>query len=168
MVFRILDASAFYAGIPFGSLDEHYTTPLVFDEIQHIKKNHFALETLIQTKRLFIREPESNFVEMVRKKAQESGDIQELSKEDISILSLCVELKGELITDDFAISNVAKNFGLTVSPIMTGGIQDVGKWVYYCAGCSKEFSKISVCPQCGNPLRKKLLKWKSSTAPLNK
>ena len=127
MVFKILDASAFYAGIPFGSSDRYYTTTLVLDEIQHIKKNYNALETLIQTKRLFIREPELNFVEKVRQKAQESGDIQELSKEDISILSLSLELKGELITDDFAVSNLAKNFKIKVSPIMTSGIKNVGK-----------------------------------------
>ena len=168
MVFKILDASAFYAGIPFGSSDKYYTTTLVFDEIQHIKKNYDALETLIQTNRLFIIEPKLNFVEKVRKKAQESGDIQELSKEDISILSLSLELKGELITDDYAVSNLAKNFKIKVSPIMTSGIKDVGKWIYYCLGCGKKFSNISNCPQCGNSLKRKLLKGKSSTIPFNK
>ena len=163
MVSRILDASAFYAGIPFGSLEEHHTTPLVFDEVQHIKKNHDALETLIQTKRLMIREPDTKFVEQIKNKAQESGDIQELSKEDISILALCLELQGELVTDDFAVSNVASNLGIKVSPVMTSGIKDVGKWVYYCVGCGKQFEKISECPQCGNPLKKKLLKEKTSS-----
>ena len=158
MVFRILDASAFYAGIPFGSLEEHHTTPLVFDEVQHIKKNHDALETLIQTKRLMVREPESKFIEQIKNKAKESGDIQELSKEDVSILALCLELQGELVTDDYAVSNVASNLGIKVSAIMTSGIKDVGKWIYYCVGCGMQFSKISECPQCGNPLKKKLLK----------
>ena len=162
MVFRILDASAFYAGIPFGSLEEHHTTPLIFDEVQHIKKNHDALETLIQTKRLMIREPEQEFVEQIKNKAKESGDIQELSKEDISILALCLELQGELVTDDFAVSNVASNLGIKVSAIMTSGIKDVGKWVHYCVGCGMQFSKMSECPQCGNPLKKKLLKNQAS------
>ena len=31
------------------------------------------------------------------------------------------------ITDDFAISNVGKNLGLNILPIMTKGIKDVGK-----------------------------------------
>ena len=160
MVFRILDASAFYAGIPFGSLEEHHTTPEVFDEVQHIKKNHDALETLIQTKRLMVRNPEDEYVKIIKNKAGESGDIQELSKEDISILALCLELQGELVSDDFAVSNVASNLGIKVSSIMTSGIKDVGKWMYYCAGCGIEFEKISECPQCGNPLKKKLLKKK--------
>ena len=42
MDFRILDASAFYAGVPFRSSEDCYTTSLVYDEIQHIKKNHDA------------------------------------------------------------------------------------------------------------------------------
>jgi endoribonuclease Nob1 len=158
LVFRILDASAFYAGVPFGSLEEHHTTPEVFDEVQHIKKNHNALETLIQTKRLMVRQPEIEFIKMIKRKANESGDIQELSKEDISILALCLELQGELVTDDYAVSNVASNLGIKVSPVMTDGIKDVGKWVHYCSGCGIQFTKISECPQCGNPLKRKLLK----------
>ena len=55
MDFRILDASAFYAGVPFRSSEECYTTPLVYEEIQHIKKNHDALGTLLETNRLKIR-----------------------------------------------------------------------------------------------------------------
>ena len=46
MDFRILDASAFYAGVPFRSSEDCYTTSLVYDEIQHIKKNHDVLGTL--------------------------------------------------------------------------------------------------------------------------
>ena len=164
MVFRILDASAFYAGIPFGSLEEYHTTSQVFDEVQHIKKNHDALETLIQTKRLMIREPEEKFIEIIKNKAADSGDIQQLSKEDISILALCLELEGELVSDDYSVANVASNLGITVSSVMTSGIKDVGRWEYYCVGCGIQFSKISVCPQCGNPLKKKLLKNKSTPA----
>ena len=158
MDFKILDASAFYAGIPFGSIEAYYTTPQVFDEVQHIKKNHDALGTLIQTNRLMIREPEERFVKRIKNKAKESGDIQELSNEDISILALCLELDGQLVSDDFAVSNVASNLGINVSSIMTSGIRDIGKWIYYCIGCGVQFTKISECPQCGNPLRKKLLK----------
>ena len=91
-----------------------------------------------------------------------TGDYNQLSKEDISLIALCLQLNSELVTDDFAVSNVAKNLGLTVSPVMTLGIKDVGNWVYFCPGCHKNFSKSTECPICGNPLRKKLLKNKYS------
>jgi len=162
LVSRVLDASAFYAGIPFGSQIESYTTPNVYDEIKHIKKNHDALGILLETKRLTIIEPEKEYTDVVIKMSKTTGDFNELSKEDISSIALCLKLNGELITDDFAASNVAQNLGLNVSPLMTRGIKDVGNWVYYCPGCHKNFSKYIECPNCGNQLRKKLLKNKSS------
>ena len=158
MVSRVLDASAFYAGVPFGSQIDSYTTPKVYDEIKHIKKNHDALGILLETKRLTIIEPEKEYIDVVIKMSKTTGDFNQLSNEDISLIALCLQLNNELITDDFAISNVAKNLGLNVSPIMTLGIKDVGNWIYYCAGCHKNFAKTKECPVCGNPLRKKLLK----------
>ena len=167
MDFKIVDASAFYAGIPFGTLDACYTTTIVYDEIKHIKQNQDALGTLLETGRLRIRDPEKETLEFILKKSKETGDLQQLSKQDISVLALCYELKGELITDDFAISNVSENLGVKVSPIMTSGIKDVGKWIHYCSGCEKSFQKGVECPQCGNPLKRKLIKSKSPSIPVN-
>ncbi len=90
MVSRILDASAFYVGIPFRSQIECYTTPQVYDEIKHIKKNHDALGILIQTKRLKIIDPETKYKDLVVKMAKATGDFRNLSKEDISSISLCL------------------------------------------------------------------------------
>ena len=162
MVSRVLDASAFYAGIPFGSQIDSYTTPQVYDEIRHIKKNHDALGILLETKRLTMIQPEKEYTDVVIKMSKTTGDFNQLSKEDISSIALCLQLNGELITDDFAVSNVAQSLGLKVSPIMTMGIKDVGNWIHYCPGCHKNFLKHKECPICGNQLRKKLLKNKSS------
>ena len=158
MDFRILDASAFYAGVPFRSSDICYTTTLVFDEIKHIKKNHDALGTLLETNRLKIREPDVESTKTAILAAKNTGDFPQLSKQDISIIALCIENKGDIITDDFAISNVAKNLGLKITPIMTKGIKDVGKWVHYCPGCRTNHTSGTECPACGTPLKRKLLK----------
>jgi len=156
--FRILDASAFYAGVPFRSSHEYYTTSLAYDEIKHIKKNHDALGTLLETNRLKVMEPDEKSTESAIKAAKDTGDYPQLSKQDISILALCIEMNGEIITDDFAISNVAKNLGLKISPIMTGGIKDVGRWIHYCPGCRTNHANKKECPACGTPLKRKLLK----------
>ncbi len=158
MVFRILDASAFYAGIPFSTTDEFFTTSLIFDEINHIKKNHGAIETLMETKRLKITDPDSEFVEKIKTASKKTGDFNQLSKQDISVIALCLQMNGEIITDDFAISNVAKNLKLKVSPLMTSGINDVGNWIHYCPGCRKNFESGSECPLCGTQLKRKLIK----------
>lgn len=158
MDFRILDASAFYAGVPFRSSNDCYTTSLVYDEIKHIKKNHDALGTLLETNRLKIREPDKESTKNAIMAAKDTGDFPQLSKQDISIIALCIEMNGEIISDDFAISNVAKNLGLKISPIMTQGIKDVGKWIHYCPGCRTNHTNKKECPMCGTPLKRKLLK----------
>jgi len=158
--FRILDASAFYAGVPFSSSEDCYTTSLVYEEIKHIKKNHDALGTLLETNRLKIREPDPESTKTAIKASKDTGDFPQLSKQDISIIALCIELNGEIISDDYAISNVSKNLGLKISSIMTKGIEDVGTWIHYCPGCRTNHTSGKVCPMCGTPLKRKLLKSK--------
>ncbi len=157
MASRVLDASSFYAGIPFSSQEISFTTPLVFEEIKHIKKEEEAITALIELKRLQVIEPERKFNEIVRQKAIETGDFHNLSEEDISVIALCLQLGGELLTDDFAISNVAKHLNLEVLPVMTKGVVKTN-WIYFCSGCEKSFSKLSVCPICGNRLRRRSTK----------
>lgn len=158
MASRVLDASAFYAGIPFASQEKSYTTSVVFDEIKHIKKNHDVLKILVETRRLEIFDPEQEYITKVLSSAKEIGDFQNLSKGDVSVIALCLQLGGELVTDDFAISNTAKHLNLKVIPIMTQGISKVKDWVYFCSGCEKIFSKIIQCPICGSKLSRKSAK----------
>ena len=158
MVFRIIDASAFYAGIPFRSSNEFYTTSLIFDEIKHIKKNHGAIDIVLATNRLKIQDPSSEFIDIAIEESKKTGDFNQLSKQDVSLIALCLQRKGELITDDFAISNLAKNLDIKVSPLMTSGIKDVGIWIFYCPGCRKNFDSGSECPSCGSILKRKLIK----------
>ena len=152
----MLDATAFYAGIPFRSQDSYYVTTSVYEEIKHIKKNHGALEVLLNSKRLIIREPDDKFLKKIRNIAKKTGDLDSLSDEDISSIALSLELNTALISDDFAVSNVAKQVGLVIIPIMTKGIKIVGKWIHYCSSCGIS-SKEVTCPNCGNKLRKKLV-----------
>ena len=158
MVFRVLDATAFYAGIPFASNDSFMTTSIVYEEIQHIKTKQGALEMLQQTNRLQIRDPNKESINIVKNTADKTGDSTTISKQDISIIALALENKIELITDDFAVTNVAKQLKIQTLSLMTQGISTVGKWISYCSICGKEFSKEKECPICGNKLNRKLIK----------
>ena len=154
----MLDSSAFYAGIPFSSNEPSYITSLVYNEIEHIKKDHDAIQILIETKRITVNEPENRFVTTTINAAKKSGDFPNLSDEDISTIALSLQLDAELVTDDFAVSNVAKNLNIKVIPVMTDGIKNVVTWKYYCPGCKIDFSKITVCPRCGNKLKRKVMR----------
>ena len=158
MVFRVLDATAFYAGIPFSSNDSFMTTSVVYQEIQHIKMKQGILDMLQQTNRLQVRDPEKNTITIVNDIAEKTGDSQTISEQDISIIALALENKIELITDDFAVTNVANQLRIKTSSLMTQGIKVVGKWISYCSVCGKEFSKRKECPVCGSKLNRKLVK----------
>ena len=158
MVSRVLDASAFYSGLPFTSETTSYTTPQILDEIQHIKGKYDMTQVLIDTGRLKIAEADEQDIKIVKEIARQTNDITKLSKQDISILALCKNLNGELITDDFAISNVAKTMKINVIPVMTEGIKYVGKWIYYCPRCKENFKGVTKCERCGGVLNRKLLK----------
>lgn len=158
MAFRVYDASAFYAGIPFASAQPGYTTTLVFEEIKHIKQSHGALDVLLDTGRLQIRDPDSENISFVTNYSKKTGDFQKLSNADISAVALAIQINGELVSDDFAISNLAKNLGILVIPSMTKGIKIVGKWRYFCPACKKEFSSVQNCPNCATKLKRRLFK----------
>ena len=87
---------------------------------------------------------------------KKTGDRDSLSDEDISSVALALELDADLISDDFAVSNVAKHLCVIIIPIMTKVIKTVGKWIHYCSSCGIS-SKESICSNCGNKLRKKLV-----------
>ena len=153
-----MDATAFYAGIPFTSNDSFMTTSAVYEEIQHIKTKQGALEMLQQTNRLQIRDPDKEFISIVKDTANKTGDITTISEQDISIISLALENKIELITDDFAVTNIARQLKIQTISLMTNGINIIGKWISYCSMCGKEFSKQKECPICGSKLNRKLIK----------
>ena len=158
MVFRVLDATAFYVGIPFSSNDSFMTTSAVYQEIQHIKTKQGILDMLQQTNRLQVRDPEKDTITIVNDIAEKTGDSQIISEQDVSIIALALENKIDLITDDFAVTNVANQLGIKTSSLMTQGIKVVGKWISYCSVCGKEFSKGKECPICGSKLNRKLVK----------
>lgn len=168
MASRILDATSFYAGIPFSSQEQSFTTTLVFEEIKHIKKSHDAVQILIDLGRLKIIEPEQKNIDFILEKARNTGDLLNLSKEDVSVLALCLQLNGELVTDDYTVSNVAKHLNVRVIPIMTKGISKIFDSVYFCPACNKIFEKMSDCPICGSKLKKKSAERKPSSNPIRK
>ncbi len=158
MAFRVLDASAFYAGVPFGSSAECCTTPLVYEEVRHIKRDHDALGVLIETGRLRIMEPGPGSTEAAERAARKTGDLRQLSRQDVSVVALGLEVGGDIVTDDFAVSNVARSLGIVALPVMTGGIRDAGRWIHYCPGCRRRQGRGSECDRCGTPLRRRLVR----------
>lgn len=164
----VLDASAFYAGVPFGSSERYITTPEVYGEIAHIKRRQGAIRALRDAGRLRVISPNHTSLERVRCAAQTSGDAPSLSSADVTVLALAVQTHLPLITDDYAVSNTASELGVRAMPVMTGGIRRAGRWTYWCPACNSRRSPSHICGICGNPVRRRLLYGKAHAGPLNK
>ena len=161
----ILDTSAFLAGYSVQKSDEFiYTVPLVREEIKEGTINKLRFENAIKLGTLKIIEPENIYRDKVLTVVKKIGDDQILSDTDIQIISLGLQLKTNgmkptIISDDYAVQNVADKLGFNFQGLITPGIKRRYKWINYCPGCKKKFKDPpinKICTICieliGNPL----------------
>ncbi len=158
----VLDATAFYAGVPYTGQGTYYTTDLVVKEVSHRKKKATSIEDLVEARRLRIYHPDKRYRKMVVEAAGKSGDLSHLSNTDISVVALALEFKSRdlkvmIISDDYSVENLAHILGVKSVAVMTGGIKKVVRWSIYCGGCGKVFQDKDgkVCDVCGSRLKRK-------------
>ncbi len=146
-VWNILDSCAFFSQIhPDGKIA---TVSNIENElINRQSKQYFSN---LKHKGLEIREPSPKSEIYVRKKAQETGDLDVLSEIDIKILSLGYELKGTIISDDFAIQNVSLYMKLNSISCNGKEIKELRKWKFKCSACNLvSNNKEKSCSVCGS------------------
>jgi endoribonuclease Nob1 len=152
-----IDAGAFYSGIIFLSSSLRYcTTYAVLDEVKHIKKSHGAIEALIESNTLQIVNSDRKSIQKVVAVARETGDYAKLSGADISIIALALQLEIVLVTNDYAVANVANILKIPVKSVAGKGIRQTRRWMAYCSACGRAFGpNAKECRLCGNKLRRK-------------
>jgi UPF0271 protein len=100
--------------------------------------------------------PDEETVERIERAARETGDAGELSETDIRLVSAAFELDAPLVTDDYAMQNVAEKLGVDVEVIAREGIDEERDWLFQCGGCGREFDEHhDRCPICGSELTRK-------------
>ena len=163
----ILDTSAFIAGFdPLTIQDEQYSVPLVKDELVSNSLPWTRLSTAVGSAKLKIKQPSVEFVEMVREASKKVGDVLSLSEADQQVLALALQLRNAgytplIVTDDYAIQNVANQIGVKFAPLMTFGIRFRLHWILYCPACHKKYPsdyRLKVCEVCGTMLKRKPLR----------
>jgi UPF0271 protein len=121
-----------------------------------------VLETLILNERIKILEPSEESLKLIKSSITQIGETR-LSDADISIIALAKEFNVPLVTDDFAICNLAKTLSIELLNLGTKGIKDSRKWVKFCKSCGKGYpSTQTVCSLCGNKLRIRFKKMNGS------
>lgn len=166
MTCYITDSAVFIMGNCNLDCSLMITVPSVADELK--SRDAVLRFDLAKEAGLRVEWPEPEMVKEVRKKAEQTRDSEELSKTDIEILAKALEHRdrGILLTDDYAVQNVAVQLGIQVKPIAQKKIRDVIIWQKQCIGCRKTFDKGDVCLICGSALkkkRKKIIKEKSQS-----
>ena len=104
---------------------------------------------------LRIFRPSASNASKVRDAAARTGDLEKLSATDIEVIAVALETGGTIITDDFAIENVASQLGLRFLGADLKPISREIKWQFRCTGCGKKFSSHrKQCPVCGHEVRR--------------
>lgn len=152
----ILDTSAFLSGKPINfEKNKIITSQSVSDELKPGGRQYNAFQFLIE-KGLTIKIPSTESVKKIKEIINKTGDINRLSKTDIEILALALDInnngkKAVIITDDYSIQNVANNLNIEFEPINQSGITKRFIWTCRCRGCSRNFKEnIKICPICGS------------------
>jgi UPF0271 protein len=147
----VLDSSAF--------IQEYHTDesigsiPMVREELED--ESAFRFDAL-EGSGMHLHIPEPETVERVERAATETGDEGVLSRTDIRLVAAAFELDGQLVTDDYAMQNVAEKLSVGVEVIARNGIEEQRDWRFQCQGCGREFDEDQDrCPVCGSDLTRK-------------
>jgi UPF0271 protein len=163
----VLDTSALVAGLdPFSIDEEQYTVPLVREEMAENSIQSVRFKTAIENGRIKIKSPERPFLEKAKVFAVAVGDSYFLSKADLQVLGLALELKTNgysptIATDDYSIQNVASQMSVEFASLSTFGIRRRLQWIRYCPACHKEYRsdyRSARCEVCGTEMKRKPLR----------
>jgi len=148
---QVLDASAFIH--EYHTDEPMATIPQVREELEDESGYRFdALEG--SGMHLHIPDPET--VERIERAARETGDLGELSRTDVRLVAAAFELDGTLVTDDYAMQNVADRVDVSTEVIARDGIDERRDWQFQCQGCGRVFDEQrDRCEVCGSDLARK-------------
>jgi UPF0271 protein len=132
---------------------EIFTTPSVIAELVDLR-SRCRLEALFATG-LSVQSPSGECLERAAAAARETGDASRLSPADADLLALALEIGAVIVTDDFAVQNVAQGLGLGVEGILQRKARP-RRWKFRCPGCHRRYSEPGTCPVCGSPLSRSL------------
>lgn len=145
---HVLDASAF---IHQYRTDEPVASiPDVREEL--VEEHAYRFEAR-EGAGMHLHVPEGGSVSRIERAARGTGDLDELSETDVRLLAAALELDGVLVTDDYALQNVAGELGVPTRTVGRDGIEEQRTWQFQCAGCGRTFEENhDRCPVCGSGL----------------
>ena len=164
MVKEVLDTAALISW-PIIRLNGCYAIPSQKIELCKIYPKK---EIKIDSAELIWIEPDEKSLEIATNLAISTGDMAGLSKIDLGILALSINLKKTLVTDDYRLQNLAEKAGIEWKTVSTKGIKELWKWELRCIACKKIYSQPGKpnqkksdwgeCEDCGSKLKLKKIR----------
>jgi len=152
----IIDTSALLSGKTFNVSDVKLITTTSVSKELNPGGADFRNFQYLKEMGLRIISASKGSINKIKNVAQETGDLNKLSEADIEILALALDLNENknnqifILTDDYAIQNIANYLNLKFKTMSQRGITKNFKWYYRCPGCGKQFkASIKICPICG-------------------
>ncbi|MGQ9781709.1 MAG: NOB1 family endonuclease [Nitrososphaeria archaeon] len=159
----VLDASALIFDSFLASLSLSYTTDEVIEEVSKGEIARTKIDVYLSQGKIKVMVPPKEYFSKVTSVTINTADFQILSKADLSIIALALYLKDflndevMLVTDDYAVQNIAVVLGMKFRSLTVKGIMKRINWMIYCPACGKIFKEAAgpVCPICGHNLKRK-------------
>jgi len=159
----VLDTSALIMGLdPLGLELDSYSVPEVREELRQQTGPSYRMTVSTSSGKLKIQTPSKSSLAEVSNKARALGDKLVLSATDTSIIALAFDLASQgkepvIVSDDYAVQNVAEELNLTYQSLATFGIREKFNWVYYCPACFRQYptGESKDCAVCGTKLKRK-------------
>lgn len=154
---------------PLSISGEQFTTSSVIDELRPNTTPHTRLELALETGKVKIHSPSQSVLKEIEEASRRVGDISVLSKADKDVLAVALTLSRDgfstvLVSDDYAVQNVAESLGLKYASLTTLGIRYRFRWVMYCPACKRRYApdaRTTVCSVCGTRLKRRVLRKKA-------
>jgi endoribonuclease Nob1 len=147
----VLDSSAFFTTVTYEG--ELYTASSVISELRDFSSK--ARFDLLLESGLQVLDPDRDFLRHVRENSVARGEADVLSTTDIDVLALALQLQAAIVSDDYALQNVARSLNITVIPIQQKGARNI-RWKFRCSGCGRYYRGSGVCQVCGALIQRKL------------
>ncbi len=152
----VLDTSALVGGLVLTGRGEFFTIDEVLNEAKGLLTKS-RLEAGLLSGTVKILSPSESSLEKVKEICVRTCNV--ISETDAKLLALALDLEATLVTDDYALQNVAAIMGVSIRPITTEGIKEVREWEKFCPSCGRVYERKSkVCEVCGHVLSKRVKK----------
>ncbi len=158
----VVDAGILFTTWPHKNPHKNLaTTQAVIDEVLN-RPSRRRIDEILSMGRLRVEEASPDARSIAEKEALKTGDLDELSPQDLDLLALAVSLLETskditVVSTDFAILNTAVSLGLRILD-PTHRFREKIEWVFKCPACGEVLRtapRQMECPICGTLMQRR-------------